>query len=229
MKAPRYSYLLAAMLLAACSSGDAPDTGAVADNGLPPGVNEALVSAARGEPFEDDVHPETARTGKPMTPIQAAFDVRHYRLSLRVMPDTRTIDGTLDVTFAALEELDAIELDLDPRLDIHGARLDGEALEVTRDEDSFIVALPVTMEAGARATVSVDYGGKPHIAKAPPWHGGFVWSEVDGTPWFATAVQGEGCDLWWPCKDTFADKPDEGVRVSVAAPKGVTVATVGVQ
>ena len=215
---------LLASLAAGCSGETTNDT----DGGLPPGVLDALESAARGTPFADDVHPETHRTGKALSAIEAAFDVRHYGLTLRVMPETRTIDGTLDVTFAALEALDRIELDLDPRLDIHGARLGDESLTVTRNEDTFIVELPAAMVVGERATVSVDYGGKPHIAKAPPWHGGFVWSEVNGTPWFATAVQGEGCDLWWPCKDTYADKPEEGVRVSISAPKGVTVASVGV-
>ena len=188
----------------------------------------ALEAAARGEPFADDIHPETAKTGKAMSPVQQAFDVKRYALSIRVMPATRTIEGTVDVTFEALEPLEAIELDLDPDLNIHGATLAEVALVVTRDEDSFTVALPARLEAGARSTVSISYGGKPHVALAPPWHGGFVWSEVEGTPWFATAVQTEGCDLWWPCKDSFADKPDEGVEVAISAPRGVTVASVGV-
>jgi len=197
------------------------------DAAPPPEVVAALEAAARGEPFADDVHPETAKTGKAMSLVQRAFDVKRYALSIRVMPATRSIEGTVDVMFEALEPLEAIELDLDPDLDIHGATLAEVALAVTRDEDSFTVALPERLDAGARSTVSISYGGKPHVALAPPWHGGFVWSEVEGTPWFATAVQTEGCDLWWPCKDTFADKPDEGVEVAIAAPRGVKVASIG--
>lgn len=194
---------------------------------LPPAVVAALEAAARGEAFEDALHPETAKTGKALSSLQAAFDVRHYALSLRIMPETRTIDGSLAVTFEAVESLSAIELDLDPNLSVHGASVAGEAAAVERDEDSFIVTLPSPLAAGETATVTVSYGGKPHIALAPPWHGGFVWSEVDGTPWFATAVQTEGCDLWWPCKDTFADKPDDGVELAISAPRGVKVASVG--
>lgn len=197
-------------------------------NEVPEKVITALEAAARGEPFEDDLHPETAKTGKPLSEIQRAFDVRHYALALRVLPERRAIEGTLDVTFVALEPLGAIELDLDPDLAIHGASIDGRALEVTRDQDSFTVKLSSSMAAGERGTISIAYGGQPHVALAPPWHGGFVWSEVDGTAWFATAVQTEGCDLWWPCKDSYADKPDEGVEVAVSAPRGVKVASVGV-
>ncbi len=209
--------------------GCTPEPKTVAqDMAAPSQVIVALEAAARGEPFAGDVHPETVKTGKPMSPLQRAFDVQHYALSIRVMPATRSIEGTVDVMFEALEPLAAIELDLDPGLDIHGATLDDVALVVSRDEDSFTVALPARLNVGDRATVSISYGGKPHVALAPPWHGGFVWSEVEGTPWFATAVQTEGCDLWWPCKDTFADKPDEGVEVAISAPRGVTVVSVGV-
>ncbi len=198
------------------------------DAAVPPEVIVALEAAARSEPFDDDIHPETAKTGKAMSAVQRAFDVKRYALSIRVMPETRSIEGSVDVTFEALDSLESIELDLDPDLDIHGASLDDLPLVVHREEDSFTVALPERLDAGARSTVSISYGGKPHVALAPPWHGGFVWSEVDGTPWFATAVQTEGCDLWWPCKDTYADKPDEGVDVAVSAPRGVKVASVGV-
>jgi aminopeptidase N len=187
----------------------------------------ALEAAARGEPFKDDLHPETEKSGKPMSPIQRAFDVKRYVLSIRVMPATQSIEGTVDVTFEALEPLDAIELDLDPKLEIRGATSGDVPLVVTRNEDTFKVDLAARLDAGARSMVSISYGGKPHVAPAPPWYGGFVWSEVDGTPWFATAVQTEGCDLWWPCKDTYADKPDEGVEVAIAAPRGVKVASVG--
>lgn len=211
------------------STPDVPPvaTEAVDSGDLDPNVLAALEAAVRNEPFADDLHPVTKRTGRTMSMLQRAFDVRHYVLDLRVMPATRSIEGRVDITFDALETLDAIELDLDPDLDIRSAQRGNVTLEVTRDENAFVVALPATAAAGSRTTVSIVYGGQPHIALAPPWHGGFVWSEVDGTPWFATAVQGEGCDLWWPCKDTFADKPDDGVVVSISAPRGVKVASVG--
>jgi aminopeptidase N len=196
-------------------------------DGLDPVVVAALESAARGTPFPEDLHPDTAKTGRPLTAKQEAFDVRHYALDLRVMPESLSIDGSLSVTFEAIDDLKAIELDLDPDLAIHSATSGDETIQVRRDEDRFTVLLRERLAAGERATVTINYGGKPHIAKAPPWHGGFVWSEHEGTPWFATAVQTEGCDLWWPCKDAYADKPDEGVDIAITAPHGVTVASVG--
>lgn len=196
-------------------------------DGVPPVVLQALQAAARGEPFADDLPPETAKTGRSLPPAQQAFDVRHYALSIRIDPERRSIEGQLDITFRAIEALSVIELDLDPDLAVHAATVAGIAGAVERNKGSVTVMLPEPVDAGETAVVSVSYGGQPHVALAPPWHGGFVWSEVEGTPWFATAVQTEGCDLWWPCKDTYADKPDEGVEVSVSAPRGVKIASVG--
>ncbi|MEO1201875.1 MAG: M1 family metallopeptidase [Pseudomonadota bacterium] len=233
LKSSLFPALLAVAAATGCTSetpgGSAPaaDPGA-ASGGASSKVIAALEAAVRGEEFADNLHPETEKTGKAMSPIQAAFDVRHYALELKVMPDSRSIEGTLAVTFEALAATDAIELDLDPDLAIRAATMDGQALTVTRDEDSFTVALPEELAEGDRGTVTVAYGGKPHVALAPPWFGGFVWAESNGSPWFATAVQTEGCDLWWPCKDTYADKPDEGVVVSISAPRGTVVASVGV-
>jgi aminopeptidase N len=40
-------------------------------------------------------------------------------------------------------------------------------------------------------------------------------------------VQGEGCDLFWPCKDHFADKADS-MEISLTVPKTVSAVTNGV-
>lgn len=213
------------LAMAACST--APGSLSSDDAAPSSEVIAALEAAARGEAYADDLHPQTALSGRPMPALQAAYDVRHYTLDLRVVPEEFRIEGEVTVRFAALEALSAIELDLDPRLDIKRITAKGETLVYQRDGGSFIVNLKTALSAGEIEAVTVSYGGEPHVALAPPWHGGFVWSQVNGTPWFATAVQGDGCDLWWPCKDNFADKPDEGLAVSVAAPKGISIASIG--
>ncbi|WOJ97062.1 M1 family metallopeptidase [Congregibacter brevis] len=214
---------LLATAVAGCSNQQSDD-GAMA----PASVIAALEAAARGEAHPDDLHPDTVKSGKAMTPMQAAFDVQHYALTLKVLPESRSIQGSVAVRFDALESLDTVQLDLDPRLAIEGVTMGETSLNVRREEGSFMVSLPDRLAEGDSATIIVAYGGKPHVALAPPWFGGFVWSEVNGTPWFATAVQGDGCDLWWPCKDNFADKPDQGIDLAISAPKGVKVASVGV-
>ena len=77
------------------------------------------------------------------------------------------------------------------------------------------------------------YHGQPHVAKKAPWDGGFVWSTTpDGKPWVASAVEGEGCDLFWPCIDHPMGKPkqvDEHITVPaplVAAGNGIAIGPV---
>lgn len=224
------SALAATCFLAAGACYNPPSAGSSEPketDAVPPNVLAGLKAVAEGRPFKDDLHPGTIKTGAPLSALQRGFDVRHYALSVRVMPETRTIEGGVDVSFVAVDAISEIELNLDPRLEIRGATLGGVTLDVARNANSVVIALPARLEPGERAVVSVSYGGKPHVGLAPPWHGGFVWSEADGTPWFATAVQTQGCDVWWPCKDHYGDKPDEGVEVAVTAPRGVKVASVG--
>jgi aminopeptidase N len=65
------------------------------------------------------------------------------------------------------------------------------------------------------------------VAAHPPWDGGFTWSETKGgKPWIATTCEGEGADLWWPCKDHPSDKPD-GVDLVITVPAGLVVASNG--
>ncbi len=72
--------------------------------------------------------------------------------------------------------------------------------------------------------VRIDYDGAPHVAANAPWDGGFVWAETeDGQPWIATAVQGEGCDLFWPCLDHSSKRIDT-LDLLVTVPNGLVVA-----
>lgn len=223
---PRALALGSTVTLLACGVSKTVET-PLASAELPAAVLAALEAAARGEPFIDDLHPQTAKTGKPLSPAQQRFDVRHYALNLRVRPEERRLEGSVAVRFRVVQETPILEFDLDPDLAIDKVTLGTEELTIDRREDRFQISLPAPLSAGAEQTVHIGYSGRPHVALAPPWHGGFVWSEVNGLPWFATAVQTEGCDLWWPCKDSYEDKPEEGVAVSVAAPRGIKIASIG--
>jgi aminopeptidase N len=200
---------------------------AAKETDLDPDVVAAIEAFVRDQPFKDDLDEGTARTGRPLPPLQANYDVRRYHLDLRIIPESYRIEGSVSVEFTAIEDLQAIELDLDPDLGIDRVSDGSRDLAVTRDGDRFRMDLASAISAGESGRVIVEYSGKPHVALVPPWEGGFVWSEVDGKPWFATAVQTEGCDLWWPCKDSFADKPDDGIAVSITAPDTISVASIG--
>jgi aminopeptidase N len=153
----------------------------------------------------------TLNSGAARAPEQLAVIFEKADLSLRVDPARRSIQGDAALTFQATSPLASIVLDLDHNLPIDAVAVDGKELPpsaYSNPEGRLSVRLPQPLVAGAHTTVRVRYHGAPHMAVRAPWDGGFVWSTTaDGQPWVATAVEGEGCDLFWPCIDHPMGKP----------------------
>ena len=202
-------------LAAACSSSllAAPDPG----HALGAEEDEAPVGASGGVLHEE----------------QAAYDVLHYGLDLRVDPEAKRIDGRLLLRAAMTEREDAsqaIRLHLDPRLSVE--KVVGGDRELSFTHDDGVVRIDDRSFLGGFGEADVfelvvHYGGTPRVAPRPPWNGGFTWAETaDGSPWIATSCQGEGADLWWPCKDHPSDEADS-MSINVTVPDPLVVATNG--
>jgi aminopeptidase N len=155
----------------------------------------------------------TANSGSERSSAQLAMEFEKADLKLRIDPATRSIDGDALLTFGTRAPLRQVDLDLDRNLPIDAIAVDGQSVPATgwrNPEGRLSIDLPRTFEPGTRLTVRVRYHGKPHVAKKAPWDGGFVWSTTpDGQPWVASAVEGEGCDIFWPCIDHPMGKPKE--------------------
>ncbi len=145
---------------------------------------------------------------------QAAYDVQSYNLDLSVNPDEQSIKGALTVRAKIIKPINKLVLDLDTPLMVESAALlmprrADLALKFERRGGKIWIDFPQMQKVGTQFAVRVSYGGKPRVAPRPPWVGGFVWSKTkDGQHWFATAVQMDGSDLWFPVKDHPSDKPE---------------------
>ena len=203
---------------------------------LLPGLGLALIISActpSAPPTPPPLTDFTRNSGAARTPEQLAVTFEHADLSLRVEPVRHWIEGDARLTFVLTAPLHRIVLDLDRNLPIDSVAVDGTALSqgAWRNPDGRLtVDLPHPLAAGVRTTVRVVYHGSPHTAVHAPWDGGFVWSTTpDGKPWDATAVEGEGCDLFWPCIDHPMGRPalvDEHITVPaplVAVGNGVAM------
>ncbi|HSR69186.1 MAG TPA: M1 family metallopeptidase [Acidobacteriota bacterium] len=171
-------------------------------------------------------------SGGALSPEQAAYDVRHYSLELKVDPEEKTIEGALTVTADIVHPAPRLVLDLDDPLKVRAAALLTEAgeqqLDFTRPSGQLWIDFPLTRQPGETVRVRIDYGGKPRVAPRPPWVGGFVWSQTaDGRPWVGVACQQDGADLWWPVKDHPSDEPDS-MDVRFTVPPGLEAASNGV-
>ena len=170
----------------------------------------------------------TLDSSRPLTEGLKSYDVEYYVLRNNVLVDRKAIGGSATIRFRALQAMEILELDFDGAYVIENIQSGGAPLEYRRDPAKLFVALGREMPSGEVAEVTVEYHGKPVEAAMAPWEGGFVWSETpSGKPWIATAMQGEGCDIWWPCKDHPTGEPD-GMDLYFTVPKELTAVANGV-
>jgi aminopeptidase N len=155
----------------------------------------------------------TLATDQPRTPEQEAVRFDLADLSIRVIPDEKRIEGVAVLDFTATAPLSVLPLELDTLLPISSVQVDGRELEQGEDgwrnpDGRLWIDLGRDLAPGDKVRIRIAYAGAPRVAPRAPWDGGFVWATtVDGKPWIATAVQPEGCDLFWPCIDSPLAEP----------------------
>jgi aminopeptidase N len=171
-------------------------------------------------------------SGGPLMQEQAAYDVTFYDLDLAVNPSDCTIAGSLSVEATILQPIQWFVLDLDTVLSISkvmlfSSREEHSEIGFQRQSGKVWIPLPRSWQPGERIKLAVFYGGRPHIATRPPWSGGFTWATTQGgAPWITTTCQGEGADIWWPCKDHVSDEPDS-MALHIRVPDTLVVASNG--
>lgn len=188
----------------------------------------ALASLTACQSTVMPLDPLIGDTGQPLSAVAQAADVKTYDLTLEIDPANQSISGVGRTGFVLLAPSAQVELKLDSRFNIDKIEVGGKTATYQRNGGVLTIDLGSQHAAGSAVDVAVFYAGKPHVAKNAPWAGGTVWAKTpDGKPWIATAVQGEGCDLFWPCKDHFADKADS-MRIRLTVPNGLSAVTNGV-
>ena len=187
----------------------------------------AVVFFKRGE---DKIAGRTAQSGLPLTAEQKAVSFDTADLSFEILPSKKAIDAVAKLGFTVKQPIDKLQLDLDPRYKISSLKLDGQELDKGRwanDGGLLTVNFPAPKAAGQKVAIDIAYAGKPHVAKRAPWDGGFVWAKAPtGEPWIASAVQGEGCDMFWPCFDNAMVEVAQ-VTQHITVPEGLTAASNG--
>lgn len=166
-------------------------------------------------------------SGGPILPEQAAYDVTFYDLNLQVFPDDKRIAGKLEMRAKVINPMYWLVLDLDTLLTINTIQEKGKSLSYQRKGGRIWIDLTHTRQPGSTLQVSLDYTGNPRPAPYAPWQGGFSWSKTaSGAHWIATTCQGEGADVWWPCKDHVSDEPDS-MRLHIRVPDPLVAACNG--
>ena len=148
-------------------------------------------------------------TGGPLMFEQAVYDVQNYDISLKVDPTSKTISGTTVMNARTVIPTNVIVLDLDTPYTISkvvdGA---GKDLKFERRGGKIWIWFPFSKQVGEEIKTSITYSGAPRVAPRAPWVGGFMWAKTpSGADWISVALQNDGADLEFPCKDHPSDKP----------------------
>jgi aminopeptidase N len=177
----------------------------------------SMIAACSVKPLS----PNVAKSGSDYTTTDKQTDVLHYDLALEIFPKKQLIAGSNDIQFKMLSDASQVVFKLDDRFSVPEITINQINAEFVRKDGEIAIIKPGGFTNGNIYTIRVVYSGSPHVAKNAPWDGGIMWSKTDsGEDWIATAIQGYGCDVWWPCKDHFLDKPSS-VDLRITVPKGL--------
>ena len=147
-------------------------------------------------------------TGGPLMFEQAVYDVQNYDISLNADPKTKTISGTTVMTAKIVIPTNVIVLDLDdPYTVTKVENPDGCCYKFERTKGKIWIWFPMSKQTGEIIKTAITYSGTPREAPRPPWIGGFIWAKTPtGADWISVALQNDGADLEFPCKDHPSDK-----------------------
>lgn len=156
-----------------------------------------------------------------LSPLRTCFDVKHYDIALKVMPDQKRITGSNRIGMLALQDFNRLQLDFSYAMPIDSIKLGNRLCNYQRDSDAVWVQMPQRVESGTLNYLTVYFSGIPSAAKKAPWDGGFVWStDSSGKPWIGLACEGIGASVWLPCKDHWSDEADS-MDMHLEVPQGL--------
>ncbi|OUJ76323.1 M1 family metallopeptidase [Hymenobacter crusticola] len=156
-----------------------------------------------------------------LTPLRTCYDINYYHLDVRLNIDQQAITGSNLFRFTATQDFTRLQFDLFANLAVDKVLYKGQSVPFTREANAVFVTFPQPIRKGTRDEFTVQYSGKPTVAKKAPWDGGLVFTQdAQGKPWVASACQGVGASIWWPTKDHQADEVDS-MLISVTVPKGL--------
>jgi aminopeptidase N len=161
-------------------------------------------------------------------PERNCFDVYFYDLTVRIIPKGKQIRGHNDIYFTMLDSSEWIQIDLFDNYTINKIQWKGQILNFKREFNAVFVRFPDILAPREKHIITVEYYGRPGIAKDPPWKGGFVWKkDKKNNKWVAVACEHLGASSWWPNKDHLSDEPDS-MRINIEVPENYKAISNGV-
>ena len=157
-----------------------------------------------------------------ITPERIWWNLLHYNLDFKVSPLSKSIEGSNLIRYEVLSQNQLMQIDLQPPMKITSVLENNKSLDYKRNGNAYYIVLKKNQQIGAINEITIHFEGAPKISNNPPWDDGFTWKkDKNGTDFIATSCQGGGSSIWWPSKDHMYDEPDQGIELSITAPKNL--------
>ncbi|MBA6352731.1 M1 family metallopeptidase [Colwellia sp. BRX9-1] len=170
----------------------------------------------------------TMASDGPLPISQQGLTLDHADLYFRIFPKQKTISGKGVLTLNSQRAMGQVGINLDNFFTIEQVLVNDVLIDKAQYSNlEGLLVINLTTPLKGQFIVEVQYSGTPREAVRAPWDGGFVWSKTStGKDWIATAVQGEGCDLFWPCIDNPVGEP-KTTTMHITVPKDLVAAANG--
>lgn len=156
------------------------------------------------------------------------WDLKHYDLSVTFDIEKKEIHGKNRIQFSLVANeqsvVSELQLDLQEPMVLDSVMNKGNTkkLPFKKDGNAYFIS------GFSDGEITAYFHGKPRIAKRAPWDGGIVWTkDQNGKPWVSVACQGQGASVWFPCKDSQFDEPDNGVSMHYTCPSDLVCVSNG--
>ncbi|NNC49236.1 MAG: M1 family metallopeptidase [Flaviramulus sp.] len=153
-----------------------------------------------------------------ITPERSWWDLAYYHLDIKVNPDEKYISGKNTIQYKVLKNNSVMQIDLQAPMKITKVIQNEKELYVKNDGNAHFITLVDSQNINDINSLDVYYEGHPKEAINAPWDGGISWKkDANGNHFIASACQGIGASVWWPCKDHMYDEVDS-MLISVNVP-----------
>ncbi|MFC2133678.1 M1 family aminopeptidase [Bacteroidota bacterium] len=163
---------------------------------------------------------------------QAAYDVKFYDLDLNIDIDAKAIDGCLRAEVEIVASINYLVFDLENNFTVDSVKINVNGVDMSpvfynHVEGKINVQLSGGVSISDLIIVEFFYHGVPPTMEYSP-NCGFDWDTTpSGIPWIGIFCEGEGADVWFPCKDHPSDEPDS-VRLHFTVPQPLICVSNGI-
>ena len=147
------------------------------------------------------------------------WNVIKYEITIQPDYVNKTISGENKITLMD-SGINMMQIDLQKPMILDSVKSADQSYSFEREENVYWIKINDHPEKNpVRRNFIFYFHGKPQEAINPPWDGGWIWKkDKSGNPWISIACQGLGASIWYPCKDTQEDEPNEGAVLNIIIP-----------